>query len=216
MTTPLSIMTWNIEGLRRNIFNLKHFLETLKPDWVFLCEPQIYECDVNSVMSLICDYSFLLNSPDKFDPDLPLVKSKANGGTMILWKSNLEPYIAPIPSLSTSYLPVLLHPPGLMESIHVCIYLPTHGQDQSFCEELTNISETLSQIRTNHPHVPIFLRGDFNVNRNNRRRQNLFDTFKDSEGLLELNVSQPTYHHFLGDGSSDSNLDKILHSNQIN
>ena len=82
---------------------------------------------------------------------------------MMLLKSNLEPYIAPIPSLSTSYLPVLLHPPGLMESIHVCIYLPTHGQDQSFCEELTNISETLLQIRTNHPHVPIYLCEDFMI-----------------------------------------------------
>ena len=208
-------MTWNIEGLRRNIFNLKHFLDLYEPDLVFLSEPQIYECDIGKIVPFLSDYSHYLNSPDKYSPDLPLLRSKACGGTMLLVKRHLEPHIVVIPSLSSSYLPILLQPPGFSSSIHVCIYLPTHGKDKLFLEELANLSDTLCHIRIDYPHVPVFLRGDFNVNENNFRRMNVLDTFKIDEDLIELPTLKPTYHHFMGNGSSDSKLDKIIHSKHV-
>ena len=32
------------------------------------------------------EYDFALNSADLLDPELPLVKAKAHGGTMVMWK----------------------------------------------------------------------------------------------------------------------------------
>ena len=67
-------MTWNIEGLRRNIFNLKIFLDEHLPDFVFLSEPQLFSFDLPRHMASIGDhYCAELNSDDKHDPELPLV-----------------------------------------------------------------------------------------------------------------------------------------------
>ena len=78
-------LSWNIEGLARNIHNLQHFIYKHKPDLVFLSEPQVFACDVDSLMSFLKkDYEYNLNSSDRYDLSLPLVKSKAVGGTMIL------------------------------------------------------------------------------------------------------------------------------------
>ena len=43
------------------------------------------------MVALQGEYCFALNSHDKYDPELPLVKTKANGGTMVLWKVCHDP-----------------------------------------------------------------------------------------------------------------------------
>ena len=76
-------MTWNVEGLRRNVFNLKYFTDIHSPDIIFLSEPQIFAHDVDLVMSYLQgEYCFTLNSADKYDLDLPLTSNRAHGGTM--------------------------------------------------------------------------------------------------------------------------------------
>ena len=48
------------------------------------------------------------------------------------------------------------------------------------------------------------------MNVKNKHRSALYHSFLYSEGLAELPLTHPTYHHFTGDGASDSFLDKIL------
>ena len=121
-------MSWNVEGLNRNIFNLKHFTEIYHPDLIFLSEPQIFTHDVEHVMGYLKgEYSYSLNTADKYDHELSLVKNRANGGTMVCWKSCLDPYITPLPVSSPSFLPILFQPPGSPLSIHISVYLPTLG-----------------------------------------------------------------------------------------
>ena len=102
-------MTWNIEGLKRNAINLHHFLDLYSPDLVFLSEPQMFECDMGSVMDFYKDkYAYLLNSADRYDDCLPLRKSRANGGTCVLWKKEIDPFIKPHPMTTTSFCPTIL------------------------------------------------------------------------------------------------------------
>ena len=90
-------MTWNVEGLSRNIFNLKHFTQTYHPDLVFLSEPQIFTHDVKNVMGYLkVEYSYSLNTADKYDHELSLIKNRASGGTMVCWKNYVDPYVTPI------------------------------------------------------------------------------------------------------------------------
>ena len=75
-------MTWNIEGLKRNVFNMKHFFDEYFPDLVFLMEPQAFSFDLERCMTLIGDhFCAQLNSDDKHDLDLPLFQNKSHGGT---------------------------------------------------------------------------------------------------------------------------------------
>ena len=93
--------------------NLNHFLTAYSPDIIFLSEPQIYSCDVGSLMDFFRDrYSFLLNSEDKYDDALPLRRSHAHGGTMMMWRNDLHPFIEPVTVTTSAFLPIIFHPPG--------------------------------------------------------------------------------------------------------
>ena len=204
-------MSWNLEGLRRNIYNLSHFVNIHKPDLVFLSEPQIHSCNLDlAARPLSSTYLYSLNSADKYDPELPLVRSKAYGGTMVLWKIQHDPFITVHPVSSTAFLPVLFHPPGSTMSIHIAVYLPTLGKEVEFVEELSKLSVTIDDLVTAHPTASVFIRGDFNVSRNNKHRSDLLDHFCAEHQFLQSDLPKPTYHHFLGDGKSDSYLDRLL------
>ena len=123
-------MTWNIEGLKRNVLNLKHFLDIHIPDLVFLSEPQAFSFDLKRHLDLLGDsYCAELNSDDKHDEELPLFRNKSHGGTMVIWKRTIDKHISVYPVTSSSYLPVIFSPPGSPVSAHIALYLPTSGQE---------------------------------------------------------------------------------------
>ena len=104
-TTIFSSMTWNIETIRRNIFNLKHFASQHLHDFRFISEPEIFSNDLNLVLRPIQgEYRCSLNSADKYDPELPLLKSRAHGGTLALWKVEHDPFVS-IPGFNISVPP---------------------------------------------------------------------------------------------------------------
>ena len=158
-------------------------------------------------------YSFTLNTGDMYDPELPLVKAKASGGTLVLWKKMHDPFISVWPVSSSAFLPILFQPTDSVLSIHVAIYLPTAGQDAQFVEELANLTTTLEEISENHPESPVYLRGDFNVSHKNSKRMSLLDHFCKQFSLLEVPILHPTYHHFVG--RSESFLDRILFTSSL-
>ena len=55
------------------------------PDFVFLSEPMLFQCDQLLAMNLFKgEYSSALSSDDIFDPELPLVKNRAKGPVCFL------------------------------------------------------------------------------------------------------------------------------------
>ena len=134
---------------------------------------------------------------------------------MVLWKRKYDPYISVHPVSTTAFLPIIFHPPGSVLSIHIAIYLPTHGQDIKFLEDITKLSVVIEELNETYPDAPVFLRGDFNVNHKNKKRTDLLDHFCSEHHLTETFFPKPTYHHFLGDGRSDSYLDRILFSSAL-
>ena len=155
-------------------------------------------------MHLKGEYCYYLNSADKLDGDLPLTKTKAWGGTMALWKLCYNPFVTIHPPPSTSILPLLFNPPQCSLSIHVAIYLPTSGKESQFIAEVANLSTLMYELATLYPETPICLRGDFNVNPSNQTRNGVLQYFIQCFDLKELHVPHNTYHHFTGDGVSDS------------
>ena len=111
---------------------------------IFINEPQVYQCDVVNVMQhLQGHFKYFLIYDDLHDPEHPLLKSKAHGGTMALWKENLDPYISVHQVRSSSFLPIVFSPPDSNPSIHVSVYHPTHGQDARFVDELAALMVVL-------------------------------------------------------------------------
>ena len=214
--STFSVLTWNLEGLARNIFNLKHFLFVHNTDFAFISEPQTFQHDITRIMKpLHGEYKFALNSSDLFDPELPLTSSRAHGGTLVLWKVCHDPYVHVHPVPSSAILPIIFSPPGNPISIHISVYLPTHGKDSSFTEELSSLSVCLDELIESYPDSPIYISGDFNVNERNQKRTALLDQLCKEFDFLQTDIPHKTYHHFVGNGASDSNLDKILFTDKL-
>ena len=60
------------------------------------------------------------------------------------------------------------------------------------------------------PDAILFIRGDSNVNKKNAHRVNLLNNLIKDFSLTRLELGHNAYHHFTGNGSSDSEIDVIL------
>ena len=159
------------------------------------------------------EYRNSLNSDDIADPELPLIKNRSNGGTMIMWKKNLDQFVTVIPPETASFLAILFQPPHTHPSIHVSLYLLTSGKESEFITEITKLRIFLEEMQDLYPNYLVFLRGDSNVNSNNKPRLRIFNNFMSSLNLTSISFEHKTYHHFLGDGLFDSKIDVLVHVN---
>ena len=209
-------MSWNIEGLSRNIYNLDNFLTEYKPSLIFLSEPQVFSCDIERLMTLFDgSYKFVLNSEDSHDLDLPLDRMKAKGVTMAMWDSKLDQFVTILKPQSSSVLPLLVKIPGITPACHIGVYMPTAGLEDQFIEALSELDTTIRDILDKYgDDIPIFIRGDMNVNERNASRNPLLSHFISKFDFRSAPLHHPSYHHFIGDGGFDSTLDILLHSSQ--
>ena len=100
----------------------------------------LFQCDLELETSLFKgEYFTALSSEDMLDPELPLLK-RAKGGTMAMWRSQLDQYVSPCTSASSNFLPLIFSPPGLTTTIHIAVYLPTAGKDVEFVEEIVKLN----------------------------------------------------------------------------
>ena len=173
----------------------------------------LFQCDLSLEMNLFKgEYCSSLSSDDLLDPELPLLKMRAKGGTMALWKKIIDPYVTIVPSSTSSILSLVFSPPGLVPAILICLYLPTAGKDLEFVEEVTKLNDTILEMVVKYPDAMIFIRGDANANPKDTRRVDIVKKLCDDWSLTHTPINHPTYHHFQGGGLSDSQLDVLLHS----
>ena len=133
---------------------------------------------------------------------------------MVMWRHEHDPFVTAVSVDCPAFQPIVFHPPNHIPSVHVAVYLPTQGQENEFMSCISKLSLCLEEIQEKYPGAEIFLRGDFNVNENNTRRNKLLDHFCQEHLLKIVPNNHRTYHHFIGQGKSDSFLDKLLHSSE--
>ena len=131
---------------------------------------------------------------------------------MVLRKHHLDKFIAVQSCPSGSIPPIVFSPPGLTPSIHICIYLPTAGQNERYMQECVNLAHCIEDLTNKYPNAPLFIRGDANVNSRDTGRNSMLRNLVLQWDLKRLPLNHTTYHHFTGDGTSDSEIDVILHS----
>ena len=164
------------------------------------------------------DYKFFLNSEDRHDSLLSLSKSRAHGGTLVLWKKELDPFITVLAPETSRILTVIIEKPGYQTSAHITVYLTTSGssKDAQFIRDLAQLQETIEYVSEKYPDILIYIRGDANASvkpRPDNVRDKLFNYFISENSLIPTIIHHKTYHHFLNNGLSDSNIDVLLSSN---
>ena len=81
-------------------------------------------------------------------------------------------------------------------------------------KDLTILQDTIQYEDKRSSDSLVFVRGDANASFNPRdknKRDELFRYFAEENKLCCVQIHQKTYHHFRGNGISDSNIDVILH-----
>ena len=87
---------------------------------MFLSEPQMFQADLPEIAQYFKgEYSMPLNSEDVHFPELSLSRSRGKGGTMVMWRKNLDPFITMHKTISSAFLPLVLDIPGWTPMIHV-------------------------------------------------------------------------------------------------
>ena len=128
----LSVITWNIEGFLRNF----QTLESIAKQFDFYV-------GATNVQMWPSTHSWTL-SEDVHDIDLPLTHPKAKGGTCIMWKTSMSPFVKILPTSPPS---VLLTPPGILPSAHTVVYLPTAGNDGKWLATLVELEDHVMGCR---------------------------------------------------------------------
>ena len=145
-----------------------------------------------------------------------MAKNSSKGGTLLLWKTQLDPYVLVYPVRTCSFTPIILRAPEAQVSIHIVLYLPTHGRYTEFVPELANLRICIEELSELYPDSPFFIRGDSNVNKKNQTRVALLDQFLNDFSLQRIPTNHNTYHNFVGDGLFDSDIDVLLLSSNRN
>ena len=201
--------------MKRNLFNLRNLTDYHRPQLLFLSEHMLFQSDLPGIVQYFRgEYSFSLNSEDLYNPELSLTSSRAKGGTLVMWEKRLDPYLSVHLFSSPAFLPVVIDIPGFKTMIHIAVYLPTSGKEAEFLDELSNLKNAVENLLTKHPSAAVFIRGDCNASLSNPRRNKVFSKFIYDMQLTRVELQHNTYHHFQGNGASDSELDVIMFSNQ--
>ena len=103
--------------------------------------------------------------------------------------------------------------PGYPTTVNINIYLPTAGRDAEYVSELSKLEVALDDINDEHEDAIVIIRGDANASipiRQSNSRDILFHYFYNRMNLYPVPTNHKTYHHFMGDGASDSSIDVIL------
>ena len=127
---------------------------------------------------------------------------------MVLWKSELDPFVSPLPTSSPAFLPVYFNVPGFASPIHIALYLPTSGKDPEFVSALSDLDLFIEEIASTHS-CPIYIRRDVNYNPKNIHRYNLLKHFCSKHKLVFIDFQHPSPHYFIGEGLHDAQLDVL-------
>ena len=177
----LKNLTWNIEGFSRNSFNLLQLLLQEDISCLFISEPWLHLADAPlALKQYLPNYNYFLNSEDRHDSLLSLAKSRAHGGTLALWKAELDAYITILEPSSSHVLALVLDRPGYAISTHITVHLSTSGRDADFMRDLAHLQDTIDHVNEKYPESLIFIRGDANASflpRTNNQRDELFKYF---------------------------------------
>ena len=207
------MMSFNLEGFRRNKHYLSFLLSQHKPRILFLQEIWLPYCDQSSLNQLHPDYTFEISTPDMFTHPEDLLVKPAHvwHGVAVGWRSDIGASIAPLQSTCDriSGVRMTLEDSSLLL---LSFYAPTSGQDEDFLESICNLADYLLQHFS--PNDKIIIGTDSNCStKSTQRRQEAWKNFCERFQLSCYLPPRPSFHHH--NGQSESFLDLFAASTSL-
>lgn len=223
-----------MDRFKISTFNCKNFNGDLtiklvselfeKCDILCIEEHHKYETEFDKFDDLLTDKTVMKEGTSAMDPTV-IIRGRKHGGTMILWKGNIQSKIVPIGTVSKRLSCIEIMLDDNVELLLFCVYMPC--DEQSVGDNLDIYQEVLTEISLicqTKDASNICLAGDLNTDlcRNSPQTRELLQ-FCDNENLVPLvknalsNIVY-TYEH-KGTGSRSlidhiivsKNLEQFLH-----
>ena len=169
------------------------------------------KCSLESLNKLHQDYTFAISSSGMFThpEDILSQQSHVWHGVALGWRKELSSNIQLLDSHSDRIVGARLKCQSKSLLFSSC-YAPTSGQDDDFMEFISSLTTFLAANK--HPDDHIVFGADTNCSaKSSKRRQEVFQSFCESNSLDAYRPSQPTFHHH--NGTSNSSIDAIISSN---
>jgi hypothetical protein len=170
-------------------------------DIVLVQEHWLWQFESNFWEENVPGYDSHSRSCDMFNLATPVVRGRARGGTAILWKQDLSPFITRLEDGNDRVVCIELATSSARWCL-ICVYMPTQGQSSAICD-LEEHFDILHEILAKYPDHNILLAGDFNSSMiRDRQQDQLLQRFVREHALewsTEAMGKNPTYvHHMLG------------------
>ena len=206
------MLSYNIEGFRRNNSYLTNLLDSESPSVIFLQEIWMMLADQNSINSLSPNYSFSISTPDMVQNTEDLLSHQNHSwhGVAIGWRNDLSSHILPLKSECHRIAGIKL---GLSSGnlLLVSFYAPTSGHDDDFLESMSNLSDFIKSNSSPSDYVAIGADANCSV-KSSLRRRDAWKNFCDTHNLTIHLSPQPSFHHHNGSSSSYIDLFAVTSS----
>ena len=207
------MMSFNLEGFRRNCQYLSHLLSTSKPSIVFLQEIWLSCSAINTINNLHPDYSFKIATPDMFHHPEDLLSSSDHNwhGAAIGWNNSISASIQPVESTWDRFVGVKM---SLSQGslLLLSLYAPTAGRDDEFLETISNLTVYVNE--NSNSGAKIIIGADSNCSaKSSQRRQQAWADFCELHELSCYAPPDPSFHH--NNGTSDSYIDMFVASSGL-
>ena len=209
----MRILSFNIEGLKRNKNYLSSIIDQYQPKIVFLQEIWLPYHEATLLKQYLPSYNFKISTPDMFssNEDKILKPGQVWHGVAVGWHDDVHADVEYIPSNNTRFVGIRIAlKTGRILSIS--LYAPTSGKDDDFHECITDLTEyILSNISAGDR---VLIGTDSNCStKSTPRRQLCWGAFCDTFSLLSHSTGSSTFHHH--NGSSESSIDLFLSSKDL-
>ena len=130
----MSILSFNIEGYRRNRNYLATLIKQLNPALIFLQELWLAYEDQNILENDFPDYTFVLAATDMFEPSEDKIQSGRPiwQGAAIAWHNDLCPLATSLPVTCDRFASAVLNFGDDQKILAISLYSPTSGRDDKF------------------------------------------------------------------------------------
>ena len=207
------MISFNVEGVKRNQHYLTYLLCNLKPKVIFLQEIWLPFHEQSTLSSLHPEYSFTISTPDMFQQPEDVLQKAGHvwHGVAVGWRRDLAASICSLESTCDRLSGVRL---SLQQRslLLLSYYAPTAGKDDDYLDSICNLSDFLQQHTS--PGDGIIIGADYNCSSKSPvRRQEAWKNVCERFELTTHHPPNPSFHHH--NGQSESFLDIFATSSTL-
>ena len=205
------MLTFNLEGFKRNKFYLSSLLEKYNPILVFVQEHWLPHFDAtNKFKTNFSTHNFLTTSEDMFTPaeDLLLQPGPVWHGTALGWSMSIDKCVTRLPVVSDRFCGIQIKN-AEADILAYSAYMPTAGKDSEFLEVLSSLSEDIKHYKNKDTTLVIGCDSNQSIKSTNRR-SSAMNSFVSNFALKTILLGDvPTFHH--NNLSSETQIDHIYY-----